>query len=151
MNKRLLLILVLLLAGMLALAACGAPLPPAKAGAAPQQPSTSGGPKVSSAAQQFASLKGDAGKGKTKFVGTCASCHGENAKGMPGLGKDLTTSTFTKGLSNADFLLFVTKGRPASDKLNTTGVDMPPKGGNPALNSQDLADIIWYVRSIETK
>ena len=150
MNNRVLLILCLALAGLLALAACGAPLPPPKTGMV-SQPASSSGPKVSGAAQQFATLKGDASKGKTKFTGTCASCHGESATGMAGLGKDLTTSTFTRGLSNADFLLFVTKGRPASDKANTTGVDMPPRGGNPALSSQDLADIIAFVRTLEKK
>jgi disulfide bond formation protein DsbB len=150
MNKRILTMLVLLVAGALALSACGATLPPAKAGVTRPQTGPSG-PKISSAAQQFARLQGDAGRGKTKFTGTCASCHGENAKGMPGLGKDLTVSAFVKSQSNADLILFLTKGRPASDKLNTTGVDMPPKGGNPALNNQDLADIVWYVRTLEVK
>jgi disulfide bond formation protein DsbB len=41
------------------------------------------------------------------------------------------------------------KGRPASDPANTTKVDMPPKGGNPALTDQDLADIVTYVRSLQ--
>ncbi len=93
--------------------------------------------------------RGDAAKGKTFFAGTCASCHGPDAKGMPNLGKDLTTSTFAKGLSDADLYKFVTKGRPASDPANTTGVDMPPRGGNPALKEQDLYDIIAYVRTLE--
>jgi disulfide bond formation protein DsbB len=45
-------------------------------------------------------------------------------------------------------MAFIKTGRPASDPLNTTGVDMPPKGGNPALSDQDLADIIAFIRSI---
>lgn len=152
MSKRLLTVVVLLLAGMAVLSACGATLPPPKAGVTRSQPGSSGsGPKVSSAAQQFANLKGDAARGKTKFTGTCSSCHGENAKGMPGLGKDLTTSAFVKSQSNPDLVLFVTKGRPASDKANTTGVDMPPRGGNPALSNQDLADIVSFIRTIEVK
>jgi hypothetical protein len=30
-------------------------------------------------------------------------------------------------------------------------VDMPPRGGNPALSNQDLADVVWYVRTLEVK
>jgi disulfide bond formation protein DsbB len=28
-------------------------------------------------------------------------------------------------------------------------VDMPPKGGNPALTDQQLLDIVAYIRSIQ--
>ena len=107
------------------------------------------GPAVSADAQKYASLTGDATKGKTGFLGTCSACHGPDAKGVPGLGKDLTKSEFAMKLSDADFLLFITKGRPASDPLNTTKVDMPPRGGNPALKDQDLADIVAYVRTLQ--
>jgi cytochrome c5 len=34
------------------------------------------------------------------------------------------------------------------DPLNTTGVAMPPKGGNPAMSEQDIADIVAYMRTI---
>lgn len=93
--------------------------------------------------------KGDAGAGKTKFEATCSACHGPDAKGIAGLGKDLTTSEFAKGLSDIDLVAFVTKGRDTSDPANTTGVAMPPKGGNPALSETDLLDIIAYVRTLE--
>jgi len=33
---------------------------------------------------------GDAVKGETLFLATCSSCHADNAKGLPGSGKDLT-------------------------------------------------------------
>ena len=68
---------------------------------------------------------------------------------MPGLGKDLTKSEFAKNLSDADFMLFIKAGRPASDPLNTTKVEMPPRGGNPALQDQDLADIVAFVRTLQ--
>ncbi len=92
---------------------------------------------------------GDAAKGKTLYASTCASCHGPEAKGLPNLGKDLTTSAFAKGLSDDELLKFIQKGRPASDPANTTGVDMPPRGGNPALKDADLKDIIAYIRTLE--
>lgn len=149
MKKQFALIAVLIAAALLALTACGSPLPPASTGGMPVASSGSSGPKVSSGAQKYASLKGDAAKGDKVFHGTCNACHGDDAKGKAGLGKNLVTSTFLKGISDADFVLFVTKGRPASDPANTTKVDMPPKGGNPVLNDQDLADVVAYVRSLE--
>lgn len=92
---------------------------------------------------------GDAAKGKTLFEGTCAACHGPDAKGLPGLGKDLTTSEFAKGKTDAELVAFIKTGRPASDPLNTTGVEMPPKGGNASFTDQDLADIVAYARTLE--
>jgi disulfide bond formation protein DsbB len=91
---------------------------------------------------------GDAAVGKTKFESTCIACHGIDAKGMPNLGKDLTISDFLKNTSDADLVAFVTQGRPPGDPANTTGVDMPPKGGNPALTEQDIKDIISYLRTL---
>lgn len=91
---------------------------------------------------------GDAAKGQTLFAGTCSACHGPDATGVVGLGKDLTTSTFVAEKSDSELVAFIQTGRPASDPLNTTGIDMPPRGGNPALTDQDLADIVSYLRSI---
>jgi disulfide bond formation protein DsbB len=95
-----------------------------------------------------AGLGGDAAKGQALFTGTCSACHGPDATGITGLGKNLTTSTFVAEKTDEELMAFIKTGRPASDPLNTTGVDMPPKGGNPALSDQDLADIIAFIRSI---
>ena len=92
---------------------------------------------------------GDATAGKAKFESTCVSCHGPDAKGLPNLGKDLTTSEFFKTTSDVDLVTFVLHGRPTSDPANTTGVDMPPKGGNPVLTEQDIKDIISYLRTLQ--
>jgi len=92
---------------------------------------------------------GDPAQGAIAFAGTCASCHGPDAKGLPSLGKDLTTSEFAIALSDAELIEFIKTGRPTGDPLNTTGVDMPPKGGNPALTDQDLANIVAYLRTLE--
>ncbi len=99
-------------------------------------------------ASNAASGGGDAAKGKTLFTSSCSSCHGPDAKGLPNLGKNLTTSTFVKGQNDAQLLAFVKKGRPASDPANTTGVDMPPKGGNPAITDKNLNDIIAFIRTV---
>lgn len=92
---------------------------------------------------------GDAEAGKTLFTASCSSCHGPEGLGVEGLGKDLTTSEFVKGLSNDELIAFIEVGRGAEDPANTTGVAMPPKGGNPALTSEDLANAVAFIRSIE--
>ncbi|HLA98179.1 MAG TPA: cytochrome c [Anaerolineales bacterium] len=92
---------------------------------------------------------GDAGLGKEAYMTTCIACHGPNAEGMPNLGKDLTTSEFVRSKTNQELVEFFKVGRPASDPLNTTGVDMPPRGGNPALTDEDLLNIAAFIRSIQ--
>lgn len=94
-------------------------------------------------------IVGDPVAGEESFQTTCFACHGVDATGLPGQGKDLTTSEFTRGLSNREFVEFVKVGRKATDPLNTTGQDMPPYGGNPALSEQDLYDIVVYIRTLE--
>lgn len=83
------------------------------------------------------------------FSSVCSACHGPDGKGMPNLGKDLTTSQFVKDSTDAELLTLLKEGRPSGHELNTTGVDMPPRGGNPSLTDDDLGDIIAYVRSIQ--
>ena len=68
---------------------------------------------------------------------------------MPGLGKDMTQSEFIAGKTDEELVEFIKAGRPVSDSLNTTGVNMPPKGGNPALSNEDLYDIVAYIRTLK--
>ncbi len=96
-------------------------------------------------------LKGNAVNGKILFDQTCSACHGMDAKGLPNLGKDLTKSNFVKSESDEELLEFIKKGRPSNDPLNTTGVAMPPLGGNPSLTEPQLRDIIAYMRELNTK
>ena len=121
--KRSPLVLALAVLTPLALAACGG-------GGAPPQPF------------------GDADAGRGPYTSTCVSCHGQDAKGVPGLGKDLTASTWILEQTDEELLAFLQTGRPSSDPLNTTGVDMPPKGGNPVLSEDDLRNIVAYLRTI---
>lgn len=91
---------------------------------------------------------GDAVAGEDLFL-VCAGCHGTDAKGLPNNGKDLTTSTFSKDLSDEELVEFLKTGRPIGDPENTTNIDMPPKGGNPAFSDEDLLNIVAYVRTLE--
>ena len=86
-------------------------------------------------------------KGEKLYQQTCATCHGADGKGMPKLGKDLHNNEFTKSLSDEEMLAFVIQGRPAWHEDNTQGVDMPPRGGNPALTDEDILAIIAFQRT----
>ncbi len=97
---------------------------------------------------QQAASKGDPAKGQELFT-SCSACHGPSGEGVPGLGKDMTHSEFIAGKTDDELVEFIKVGRDASDPLNTTGVAMPPKGGNPALSDEDLYDIVAYVRSLQ--
>jgi len=88
--------------------------------------------------------------GKNIFVSSCSSCHGEQGEGMEGLGKPFTTSEFVAKSTDKELTTMIKMGRPIWDAANTTGIDMPPKGGNPALSDDELKDIITYIRSIST-
>lgn len=95
-------------------------------------------------------MSGDATHGEELFNSTCSACHGPGGTGIEGLGKDMTTSEFIAGKTDTDLITFIKLGRSTSDPLNTTGVDMPPKGGNPSLSDDNLNDIVTYIRTIHT-
>jgi disulfide bond formation protein DsbB len=130
--------LVLLLILALSLVACG--------GGSTSSGSSGGG---GSSSQAAAPATGDAAAGKETFTTTCSACHGPEGKGVPGLGKDMTASEFIAGKSDAELVDFIKIGRDPSDPLNTTGVAMPPKGGNPALNDNDLLNVVTFIRTLQ--
>ena len=121
-NKRLPLFILILFA-MLILVACGGSAEPTYA------------PETVSKGEEF-------------FAATCSACHGPDAKGLPNLGKDITRSEFVRDSNDDELLTLLKEGRPSGHELNTTGVDMPPKGGNPSYMDADLRAIIAYLRSI---
>jgi cytochrome c5 len=86
-------------------------------------------------------------QGEQLFL-VCSACHGADARGLPNLGKDLVESEFIHSLNDQDLLTFIKTGRPSWDALNTSGIDMPPKGGNPAFSDEDILAIIAYLRSL---
>ena len=86
--------------------------------------------------------------GKALFAQTCPACHGPDAKGLPGLGKDMTVSEFIKSKSDGELVEFIKRGRTHDDPLNTTGVPMPPMGANPALTDADMLAIVQFIRSL---
>lgn len=87
--------------------------------------------------------------GHKVFTGTCVACHGADGRGITGNGKDLVRSEFVASLDDDAFVAFLKVGRDPSDPMNTTKILMPPKGGNPALNEDDLYDVVEYVRGLQ--
>jgi len=83
------------------------------------------------------------------FVASCAACHGQGGEGIETLGLPLTTSGFVRGKSDKDLITFIKMGRPIWDENNTTGLDMPPKGGNPAITDDELQQIVDYMRALQ--
>lgn len=150
MRKYLILPLIIVLA-VFALAACGGgdePEPTATPAPAAAAPAEAAAPAQ---AQPVAALAGDAANGQKVYGILCIACHGPEAKGVQGLGKDLTTSTFVAEKTDPELVDFIKVGRDPSDPLNTTGVAMPPKGGNPALSDKEIADIVAFLRTIHVQ
>jgi disulfide bond formation protein DsbB len=128
---------------------------PVETVAAPTQPEpVTSAPAVTTqaAAGPVASGASDAdaiARGKKVYV-SCMACHGKDALGVKGMGKDLVHSSFVLSKTDDQLLDFIKKGRGPTDPDNTTKVGMPPKGGNPALNDKQLRDLIAYLRSLQT-
>lgn len=86
--------------------------------------------------------RGDPEAGADKYDEVCITCHGPGGEGVEGLSKPFATSDFVMAQSDKELRAFSKKGRSVGDPTNTMGVDMPPKGGNPALTDEQLLDII---------
>ena len=96
-----------------------------------------------------AELAGYIASGDKLFHTTCVACHGKGAVGIQGNGKRLVTNDFIRSLDDDALLAFIKQGRAPTDPKNTTGIQMPPKGGNPAMSDDDILDIIAYLRTLQ--
>jgi len=90
----------------------------------------------------------DKAHGQQIFMTSCAACHNIDGSGIKGLGKSFVTSEYVRKASDDQLVELLTKGRDAKDPLNSTGVLMPPRGGNPSLSEKDLRDVVAYVRTL---
>jgi disulfide bond formation protein DsbB len=89
--------------------------------------------------------------GDAIFHSMCVACHGRGGVGVPGNGKPLVNNAFVQSLDDDALLEFITRGRSPTDPKNTTGIQMPPKGGNPAMTEDDILDVIAYLRTLQGK
>ena len=80
--------------------------------------------------------------------GICFTCHGTNAKGIPGLGPDLTDTVWLHGDGSVAFIKALVKtGVPKAKKSPAT---MPPFGGSPLVEPQ-LEAVAQYIHSLSRK
>lgn len=85
--------------------------------------------------------------GQLLYQVNCAGCHGMDGQGMPGLGKNLVDSEFVDNLNADGFVAFTVVGRQPFDPMNSSGVLMPARGGNPGLTDEDLHTIYTFLRA----
>ncbi|HRJ49920.1 MAG: c-type cytochrome [Phycisphaeraceae bacterium] len=114
-------------------------------------------PMVEQAAAALEAAGGDAelaeyiASGDRIFHTACVACHGRGGTGIAGNGKALASNSFIQSLDDDALLDFIKKGRTPTDPKNTTGIQMPPKGGNPAMSDDDILDVIAYLRTLQPK
>jgi mono/diheme cytochrome c family protein len=111
-----------------------------------------GGKKDSAqAASAESPVQGDVQAGAEVYQSTCVACHGPDAKGVPGLGKSLhpSDSEFVRNASDEELVELIVKGRTPDHPLNTSGVGMPAKGGNPAISEKQINDVVAWIRDLD--
>lgn len=143
MNRSKLIILALMVTLALVLVACGGES--ADTGNGNEEPAAGNG----DSGEVETVSAGDPVAGEEQYNQVCIACHGPGGEGVEGLGKPFTTSEFVASQSDQELLEFIKQGRPIDHPDNTTGVDMPPKGGNPALTDDQIMDIIAYIRTLQ--
>jgi mono/diheme cytochrome c family protein len=87
-------------------------------------------------------------EGKTLFAGAgiCAACHGTDAKGVPGMGANLTDNKWLHSDGSYDAIVKqIMTGVTASQ--STSGTAMPAKGGS-ALTDAQVKAVAAYVWSL---
>lgn len=77
--------------------------------------------------------------------GLCWTCHGPTAKGIPGLGPDLTDKTWIHGDGSLEFITNTVRTGVPKPKKSTT--PMLPGGGIPLTDAQ-MSAVAAYVFSL---
>lgn len=97
----------------------------------------------SAPADAYAHLKpGDAERGREIYSQTCVACHGADGTGAIEGIPDFTIAGGRLSKSDGVLLADMINGFQSEGSL----MAMPPKGGNPDLTDQDLADTLAYMR-----
>lgn len=92
-------------------------------------------------------IHGDPLAGAHTYRAVCATCHGADLGGVEGLALHLVPSSFIINTPASDLIEFIIIGQPSDHPDNTTGVAMLPRGGNPSLSDQSIADIVAYIKA----
>jgi disulfide bond formation protein DsbB len=119
------------------------------AAAAATETTAADGATDTTAASEDGGGGGDPVAGEATYQGTCSACHAPDATGITGLGLPLANSEFVQSMTDEELVAFIAVGRDAGDPDNTTGVGMPPKGGNPSLTDEDLLNVVAWLRTLQ--
>lgn len=122
---------------------------PALTVATPAEPTQADKDAALAAAGGDAELAEYIASGDKIYHTSCVACHGKAGAGMKGNGAKLADNAFVQSLDDDKLLAFIKAGRSPSDPANKTGVQMPPKGGNPAMSDDDVLDVIAYLRTLQ--
>jgi mono/diheme cytochrome c family protein len=79
------------------------------------------------------------------YTANCVACHGADAKGIQGLGLDLTTSELVSTSSVAELVGFLKAGRMPTDPASVTGIPMP---GFAWMADTDLEVVAAYLKTL---
>jgi mono/diheme cytochrome c family protein len=87
-------------------------------------------------------------EGQRIFRGTgiCAACHGQQARGIPNLGADLTDDEWLHSDGGYEGIARTIREGVTADQ-SSTGTAMPPKGGS-SINDDGIAKVTAYVWSL---
>lgn len=94
---------------------------------------------------------GDAVNGKKWFGMSCVTCHGPTGEGIANAAPSLRQSEFRKTADNNAIASLIRNGRGVTDPANKTGKVMPAKGGNPFLEEAKIADLVAFLKDLETQ
>lgn len=106
-------------------------------------------PAESKAAAQPAEFDPDVLKRGKRVYASCIACHGRDGTGVKGIGADLVHSSFVRDSDDASLRDFIKTGRQPGAPGSVMNMNMPPKGGNPALKDTQLDDVVVYLRSLQ--
>ncbi len=85
-------------------------------------------------------------RGEDHYQRVCAACHGVDGGGIGRLGTPLAGAEILS-LGDEELVAVIRKGRLPYDRHSKTGMLMPPRGGDPRLDDDDLADVVAYMRT----
>lgn len=89
------------------------------------------------------------GQGVFQGAGLCTACHGQDAKGIPNLGVNLTDTEWLHSKGTYDDIVKQIMAGVTADK-SSSGTVMPPKGGSSITDAQVKA-VAAYVWSLSHK
>jgi cytochrome c oxidase subunit III len=92
---------------------------------------------------------GDPDIGRTLWRATCITCHGDQGQGVRGQAPNFRETDFVSSKTDEELLAFIKRGRMPFEPDNRSGIQMPPKGGNPLLTDAQILDIIAFMRTLD--